>query len=108
MNKPRQVAEAEGTARCPVQHSHGPCLRPRLSGIGGVRHGTRQIPVGVTTARFARTVRPPLQSMSPVEQRLASAERELHIQFTRIAQLQAEFDLLQAALRRSRDGTLMR
>lgn len=42
------------------------------------------------------------------EQRLACAERELRIQFTRIAQLQAELDLLQAALRRSPDGSHMR
>jgi hypothetical protein len=48
------------------------------------------------------------QSLSTVEQRLASAERELRIQFTRIAQLQAELDLLQAALRRSGDGPHMR
>lgn len=36
-----------------------------------------------------------------IEQRLDCAERELRIQFTRIAQLQAEFDLLLAKLRRS-------
>jgi hypothetical protein len=43
------------------------------------------------------------RSLSTVEQRLAVAEQELRIQFTRIAQLQAELDLLQAALRRSPD-----
>lgn len=48
------------------------------------------------------------ESLRPVEQRLACAERELRIQFTRIAQLQAELDLLQAALRRWPGGALMR
>ena len=44
------------------------------------------------------------QSLWAVEERLACAERELRIQFTRIAQLQAEFDVLLAALRRSDGG----
>jgi hypothetical protein len=35
-----------------------------------------------------------------MERRIASAERELRIQFTRIAQLQAELDVLLATLRR--------
>jgi len=47
-------------------------------------------------------------SLWAVEQRLANAERELRIQFTRIAQLQAELDLLLAALRRSPDGARLR
>jgi hypothetical protein len=38
-----------------------------------------------------------------VEQRLARAERELRVQFTRIAQLQAELDLVVAMLRRSQN-----
>lgn len=63
-------------------------------------------PRPASPARFDR--RSTAQSVSSVEQRLASAERELRIQFTRIAQLQAELDLLQAALRGSRDGALMR
>ncbi|HVS33335.1 MAG TPA: hypothetical protein VMS98_18000 [Thermoanaerobaculia bacterium] len=41
------------------------------------------------------------QSSWAVEQRLASTERELRIQFTRIAQLQAELDMLLAALKRA-------
>lgn len=55
-------------------------------------------------------VRPRLhrQSLWAVEQRLAKTERELRIQFTRIAQLQAELDLVLAALRRSPDGAHMR
>jgi hypothetical protein len=57
-------------------------------------------------ARFDRQAT--AQSLSTVEQRLAVAERELRIQFTRIAQLQAELDLLQAALRRSPDGSHLR
>lgn len=44
------------------------------------------------------------RSLWAVEQRLDIAERELRTQFIRIAQLQAEFDLLLAALRRSPDG----
>jgi hypothetical protein len=39
-----------------------------------------------------------------VEERLAAAERELRVQFTRIAQLQAELDLVSAALRRLPHG----
>jgi hypothetical protein len=39
-----------------------------------------------------------------VEQRLAAAERELRIQFTRIAQLQADLDLMLAALRHATDA----
>jgi len=35
-----------------------------------------------------------------VVRRLDSAERELHVQFTRIAQLQAQLDLVTAALQR--------
>jgi hypothetical protein len=42
--------------------------------------------------------------MWSVEKRLASAERELRLQFTRIAQLQAELDLLVGALRRLPDA----
>lgn len=42
----------------------------------------------------------PGSAMSSVEKRLASAERELRVQFTRIAQLQAELDLLLGAFRR--------
>jgi hypothetical protein len=37
------------------------------------------------------------RSLWAVGQRLAAAERELRIQFTRIAQLQAELDLLRRA-----------
>ena len=43
------------------------------------------------------------KSLLAVEERLASAERELRIQFTRIAQLQAELDLVVAALQRATD-----
>lgn len=41
---------------------------------------------------------------SSIEQRLASAEQELRVQFTRIAQLQAELDLLRATVKRSLGG----
>ena len=48
------------------------------------------------------------ESLRAVHQRLANAERELRLQLIRIAQLQAQVDLLLAALRRSRDGTDVR
>lgn len=57
-----------------------------------------------TPARHRRSSMAP-SVWRPSEQRLVCAERELRIQFTRIAQLQAELDLLQAALRRSPDGS---
>ena len=44
------------------------------------------------------------RSLYAVEERLAKAERELQIQFTRIAQVQAELDLLLGALRRATDA----
>lgn len=45
----------------------------------------------------------PASTRPSIEKRLASAERELRVQFTRIAQLQAELDLLMGALRRLSD-----
>jgi hypothetical protein len=44
-------------------------------------------------------------SLSAVTQRLAKAEHDLQVQFTRIAQLQAQLDLVLAALRRVTDGS---
>jgi hypothetical protein len=44
------------------------------------------------------------ESLWAVNQRLANAERELRVQFTRIAQLQAQLDVVLGALRRSTDG----
>jgi hypothetical protein len=44
------------------------------------------------------------ESLWDVNQRLANAERELRVQFIRIAQLQAQLDLVLGALRRSPDG----
>ena len=41
------------------------------------------------------------KSLEAVNERLAKAERELRIQFTRIAQLQAQLDVVVGALRRS-------
>jgi hypothetical protein len=43
-------------------------------------------------------------SMWDLQERLASTERELPVQFNRIAQLHAEPDLVLAALRRLADG----
>jgi hypothetical protein len=40
------------------------------------------------------------RSIWAIEDRLATAERELQVQFARIAQLQAELDLVAAAIRR--------
>jgi hypothetical protein len=42
-----------------------------------------------------------IDSLSTVNQRLANAEREWRVQFTRIAQLQAQLDVVLGALRRS-------
>ena len=39
------------------------------------------------------------RSLSTVEERLAAAERELKVQFTRIAQLQAQLDRVAAVFR---------
>jgi hypothetical protein len=47
-------------------------------------------------------------SLLDVNQRLAKAERELRIQFTRIAQLQTQLDSVMTALRRSLDGAHVR
>lgn len=47
----------------------------------------------------------PTASNRAVEERLAAAERELRVQFTRIA-LQAELDLISATLRRLPGGPL--
>ena len=42
-----------------------------------------------------------------VSERLANAERELRVQFTRIAQLQAQLDVVLGALRHSPNGVHM-
>ena len=57
---------------------------------------------GASRARVVRHF--PASTRSSLEARLASAERELRVQFTRIAQLQAEVDLLVGALRRLPDA----
>jgi hypothetical protein len=44
------------------------------------------------------------ESLWAINQRLAGTERELRVQFTRIAQLQAQLDVVLGALRRSPDG----
>jgi hypothetical protein len=62
-----------------------PSVSPHL-GFGAVRPGA------ATESRWT------------VNQRLANAERELRVQFTRIAQLQAQLDVVLGALRRSPDG----
>lgn len=43
------------------------------------------------------------ESLWAVNQRLDNAERELRVQFTRIAQLQAQLDVVLGALRRSQN-----
>lgn len=67
--------------------------------------------ISVSKPQFAPRPRPSpgltAQSLLAVEQRLVATERELRIQFTRIAQLQAELDLLTAALRRVTDADPM-
>ena len=58
----------------------------------------------------SRSVRRGTGDESPwaINQRLCIAERELRVQFTRIAQLQAQLDLVLGALRSSPDGSQMR
>jgi hypothetical protein len=46
-----------------------------------------------------------IESLWTVNQRLANAERELRLQFIRIAQLQAQLDVVLRALRRSPKGS---
>jgi hypothetical protein len=59
-------------------------------------------------ARPAVRGRAATESLSAVTQRLAKAEHELQVQFTRIAQLQAQLDLVLAALRRLTEGSQRR
>jgi hypothetical protein len=47
-------------------------------------------------------------SLWAINQRLCGTERELRVQFTRIAQLQAQLDLVLGALRRSPHGVDVR
>jgi hypothetical protein len=57
------------------------------------------------SASRARVIRHfPASPTWSVEKRLVAAERELRVQFTRIAQLQAKLDLLVGALRRLPDA----
>jgi hypothetical protein len=48
------------------------------------------------------------ESLGAVTQRLGNAERELRVQFIRIGQLQAQLDLVMAALGRSSGGARVR
>jgi hypothetical protein len=56
------------------------------------------------TAPRAVEDRSAAESLSAVNKRLAEAEHQLGVQFTRIAQLQAQLDLVLAALRRVTEG----
>ena len=47
---------------------------------------------------------PRTESLSVLHRRLANAERELRVEYTRIAQLQAHLDVVVGALRRGPDG----
>ena len=60
-----------------------------------------ELPAGLSPAIRRNST---TESPRPVEQRLALVEGELRIQFTRIAQLQAQLDRLLGVLRRSPDG----
>jgi len=66
------------------QHAFPSASRP--SAAGAVRRGSA------------------VESLWSVNQRLANAERELRVQFTRIAQLQAQLDVVLGAFRRSPEG----
>ena len=60
----------------------------------------RFAPAIAPTATPGRLNRLTTRSVWAFEDRLAAAERELKVQFTRVAQLQAELDLVAAAMRR--------
>jgi hypothetical protein len=62
--------------------------------------------VSTTHPQSLAPVRPGrgIASRSSVNQRLGNAETELRVQFTRIAQLQAQLDVVLGALRRSPNG----
>ena len=70
-----------------------------LSEVAVVR---MSLPVPRPYARRKST--PTTQALAECQVRLASAERELRVQFTRIAQLQASVDFLLAALDGVREG----
>lgn len=67
--------------------------------MAAARFVLKSPPPAASPARFHRG--PHADSLWAVEQRLAAAERELRTQFVRLAQLQAELDLLRAERRRS-------
>ena len=97
---------SSGTAmRCPVQHSGRAQLRNTLAEIGEVRM-RRQASLSTSAPKAFTAVRrgSAIESLWTVDQRLANAERELRIQFSRIAQLQGQLDVLLGALRRSPGG----
>ena len=60
----------------------------------------RLAPAIAPAATSGRLNRSTTRSVWAFEDRLAAAERELKVQFTRVAQLQAELDLVAAAIRR--------
>ena len=66
------------------------------------------VPSGRPSAgpRISRTG-PGGDSLAAAHQRLAKAERELRIQFTRIAQLQAQLDVIVGLLRRQLPGAVV-
>jgi hypothetical protein len=57
-----------------------------------------EIPSASTTVGLSRSDGTRGRSLWAVDQRLANAERELRVQFIRIAQLQAQLDLVLGAL----------
>ena len=65
----------------------------------------RALPGG-SIARLGR--RSTGESLRALQRRLECVEHELHVQFTRIAQLQAEIDCVVAPLRRAHLGALGR
>jgi hypothetical protein len=104
----RTHPQGHGRMACAVQYSGRSQLGHTLTRIGEV-HMRRNEFASASTLSASRAVRGfATESLWAVNQRLADAEQELRVQFTRIAQLQAQLDLLLGALRRSPDGAPVR
>jgi hypothetical protein len=90
--------------RCAVLHSRRSHLWHTLLPIGApaLTRDPLQLELPAPVPPYTQVI---AQSPKGVDQRLAAAEQALRVQFIRIAQLQAQLDLLLGALRRSRDGT---
>ncbi|HKT79842.1 MAG TPA: hypothetical protein VJP86_06450 [Vicinamibacterales bacterium] len=91
-----------GRRRHPAGLAGQTAFTKEVSGVAAMAR-----PTFLSTPRFSTAgavAYPAIQSIGTVNERLVSAERELRVQFTRIAQLQAQLDVVWGALRRSAKG----